>query len=51
MRDNITEQDRKLIDEWLKNNQVTKCEQGEYTDPDDMVYTWGNKKKKKSDAK
>ena len=51
MRDSMTKGDQKLVDEWLKSNEITVCNPNERTDPDDMVYTWGNKKKKKPNAK
>lgn len=49
MRDRMTEEDQKAIDEWLKENKITKCEPGERTSSDNIAYThgWGKKKKKK----
>jgi uncharacterized protein YggL (DUF469 family) len=52
MRDKVTEEDQKAIDEWLKKNEITKCEPFERTSSDDIAYThgWGKKKKKKKDG-
>ena len=49
MRDKISEEDRAAINEWMKTNQITKCEPFERTSTDDIGYThgWGKKKKKK----
>jgi len=44
----LDDEDKKLIDEWLKNNEVTKCEK--YKRSDEVEYTtgfYGTKKKKK----
>ena len=48
MRDEISDQDRKLMDEWLskKENKITVCEPMARSEPDDIGYTWGRKKKK-----
>jgi hypothetical protein len=53
MRYERTEEETKAIEEWLaKGNKVTVFDPGVHTDPDDLVYTWGaKKKKKKPDAK
>lgn len=40
------EKDKKLIQEWLKTNKITICEAGAITE--DIVYTFGAKKKKKA---
>tara|TARA_R110000772_G_scaffold9867_7_gene32082 strand:- start:716 stop:883 length:168 start_codon:yes stop_codon:yes gene_type:complete len=42
-----TEEDQRLEDEWLakKGNAVTVCDPGDRTDPDEIAYTWGKKKK------
>ena len=44
-----TSEEQRLIDEWLKKNEVTVCEPFERTSTDDIAYThgWGKKKKKK----
>ena len=44
----LSEKDQKLIDEWLKNNKVTECETGQYTDPEDIEYTFKVGKRGKS---
>jgi len=51
MRDSITKEDQTLVKEWLKKNKVTVCDPNDRTDPDELVFTWGNKKKKKAPAK
>ena len=46
----LSEEDQKLIDEYLKNNSVTKCEK--YQKSDIVEYTtgfYGRKKKPKKD--
>ena len=49
-RDIIEEQDKKLIQQWLKTNKITICEAGAVTE--NIEYTFGSKKKKKTeDAK
>lgn len=35
-----TTKDQKLMDEWLKKNEVTVCPPHARTDPDDIVYTF-----------
>jgi hypothetical protein len=40
----IVKEDKKLIEQWLKNNKITICEAGAITE--DIVYTFGSKKKK-----
>ena len=48
MRDEMTDIDQEAIKEWLeKGNKITVCPEGTRTDPDDLVYTWGAKKKTK----
>jgi hypothetical protein len=47
-RELIDNKDKKLIDQWLKNNEVTVCEAGAITE--DIEYTFGSKKKKKKPA-
>ena len=44
-----TSEEQRLIDEWLKTNEVTVCEPFERSSSDDIAYThgWGKKKKKK----
>ena len=56
MRYEITKSDQAAIDEWLsKGNKVEVCPPGAKTEQDDIVYTWGKKKKpaakKPADAK
>ena len=47
-RDITTDSDRKLMDEWLKKNEVTVCPPCQRTDPDEInFYTWGRRPKKK----
>ena len=36
----LSEADQKMINDWLKNNKVSKCEAGQYTDPDEIEYTF-----------
>ena len=43
-RELIDNTDKKLIEQWLKNNEVTVCEAGAITE--DIEYTFGAKKKK-----
>jgi hypothetical protein len=46
MRYEITKTDQKAIDEWLSNgNKIDVCPPGARTEQDDIVYTWGKKKK------
>jgi hypothetical protein len=45
-RELIDNKDKKLIEQWLKNNKITICEAGAITE--DIVYTFGSKKKKKT---
>ena len=41
VRSITTEEDQRLIDEWLeKGNKITQCESELKTDPDDIVYTF-----------
>ena len=56
MRYEITKKDQKAIDEWLsKGNKIEVCPPGARTEQEDIVYTWGKKKKpaakKKKNAK
>ena len=53
MRDEISDQDKKLMDEWLakKGNKITVCEPMARSEPDDIGYTWGRKKKKAAPKK
>jgi len=40
-RDEVTEEDKKIMDEWLsKGNKVTVCPAGERTDPDLISHVW-----------
>jgi hypothetical protein len=50
MRDELSKDDQKAIDDWLKNNKVVVCKPGERADPDNNSYGWNKKKKKTSDA-
>ena len=50
MRDSMSNKDKQLVEEWLKNNEITVCHPNDRTDPEEMVYTWGNRKKKKPAA-
>ena len=46
MRYEITNKDQKAIDEWLsKGNKIEVCPPGARTEQEDIVYTWGKKKK------
>ena len=44
-----TSEEQRLIDVWLKTNEVTVCEPFERSSDDNIAYThgWGKKKKKK----
>jgi hypothetical protein len=44
----LSDKDQKLIDEWLKKNKVTECEAGQYTDPEEIEYTFKVGKRGKS---
>ena len=49
-RETKTEEDQRLMDEWLaKGNKVEICPPLTRTDPDDIAYTWvrGRKKAKR----
>ena len=47
MRYEVTKEDQKAIEEWLaKGNKVEVCPPGARTEQEEIVYTWGNKKKK-----
>jgi hypothetical protein len=48
-----TGSDTKAIEEWLKNkdNTVTICPPGAKSDPSEVGYTWGRKKKKAVEPK
>jgi hypothetical protein len=49
-RELLKEQEKRLIEQWLKNNKITICEEGAITE--NIEYTFGAKKKKKTkDAK
>ena len=52
-RPTIEDEDRRLMDEWLKKNEVTVCPAYARTDPDTVEYkrAWGGCKKKKPEAK
>ena len=39
-KDKKSEEDRKLIEEWLKNNEVTICPPEETTPDDELVYKY-----------
>jgi len=46
MRDEVTSEDKKAMEEWIaKGNKVTICPPMARSDPDDVGYTWGKKKK------
>ena len=51
MRDEVTAEDKKAMEEWLKKNKVTICPPGERTDNENIGYSWGKKKKAKSPKK
>lgn len=36
----LSESDQTLIDEWLKKNKVTQCEEFAKTDPNEIEYTF-----------
>jgi hypothetical protein len=44
-RELIDNKDQKLIQEWMKTNEITVCESGAVTE--NIEYTFGAKKKKK----
>tara|TARA_R110000851_G_scaffold4150_2_gene17008 strand:- start:5861 stop:6037 length:177 start_codon:yes stop_codon:yes gene_type:complete len=47
MRDEVTDEDSKAMKEWLaKGNKVTICPPMMRSDPEEVGYTWGKKKKK-----
>ena len=48
-----TSADTKAIEEWLKNkdNKITVCPPGAKSDPGEVGYTWGRKKKKAVEPK
>jgi hypothetical protein len=47
MRDTISKEDKKAIQEWLdKGNEIEVCPSGAITE--DIVHTFGSKKKKKT---
>ena len=49
-RELLKEQEKRLIEQWLKTNKITICEAGAVTE--NIEYTFGSKKKKKTeDAK
>jgi len=43
----LTKDDQKTIQEWLKNNKVTVCEPYARTENVQLNHGWGAKKKKK----
>ena len=53
-RDTTTQEDQKIMAEWLKKNEVTVCPPFARTDPDQLEYKrkWGGgpKKKKTQDS-
>mgnify|MGYP000206001679 FL=1 len=50
MRDEMTDKNKTDIEKWLaKGNKITICPPGARTE--DLVYTWGPKKKAKAKAK
>ena len=51
MKDEVTAEDRKAMEEWLKHNEITICPPGERSDDDSISYSWGKKKKSKSPKK
>ena len=48
-RPQLSDQENKAIEEWLKKNKVTVCEAGEKTDPEDIEYTFKVGKRGKSE--
>tara|TARA_R110000851_G_scaffold46355_3_gene112813 strand:+ start:3786 stop:3965 length:180 start_codon:yes stop_codon:yes gene_type:complete len=51
-RETKTEEDARMMAEWLaKGNEITICDPGARSDPDEIGYTWGKKKKKAVDPK
>jgi len=53
-RETKTEEDQRLMDEWLaKGNKIEVCPPMTRTDPDDIAYTWvrGRKKAKPEEEK
>lgn len=46
----MTDKDREAVNKWLANgNKIEVCKEGARTE--DLVFTWGAKKKKKKPAK
>ena len=45
-RELLNEQEKRLIEQWLKTNKITICEAGAVTE--NIEYTFGSKKKKKT---
>ena len=52
-RPTIEDEDRRLMDEWLKKNEITVCPAYARTDPDTVEYkrAWGGRKKKAAPKK
>jgi len=51
-KDTTSEEDQKLMEEWLKKNEVTVCPPCQRSDPDEInFYTWGRRPKKKAPPK
>lgn len=45
-KDSKTEEDQKLIDEWLKNNEVTICKENATTPAEELTYKYKAGKRK-----
>ena len=45
-REERSPEEQRMIDEWLKKNEVTICPPNTRTDTIEYVYGWGKKKKK-----
>ena len=51
MKFEVDSEEQKAIKEWLKHNKVTICPPGAKTEPGEVGYTWGRKKKKAAPKK
>jgi len=51
LKEIITSEEQRAIDEWLKHNKPTTCPSMQRSDPNTInkKYGWGSKKKKKKD--